>query len=221
MKRLLIIPLLFILIAMIQPKKIRIVFFGDSITQMGTNKGGYIDRIQNAINKKGVQNNYELVGSGVGYNKIYDLYLRMEADVLAKKPDIVVIFIGINDVGHKMSTRTGTDIDKFENFYAAIIKKLQAEKIKVFLCTPTLLGEKKDNGNPQDEDLNAYSDIVRKLADTMNCTLIDLRKTFMDYEKINNKDNKESGLLTVDRIHPTDTGNQLLADEMIKALHIQ
>ena len=221
MKRFLFLPLLLILISMTQPKKTKIIFFGDSITQMGTNKGGYIDRMQNAINKKGIQDKYELIGAGVGYNKVYDLYLRMDEDVLAKKPDVVVIYIGINDVGHKYSTHTGTDIDKYEKFYIAIIKKLQAQNIKVFVCTPTLLGEKKDNANPQDAELNDYSDVVRRLAGSMNCTLIDLRKTFLAYEQANNKDNKESGILTVDSIHPTDTGNQLLADEMMKALYIQ
>lgn len=221
MKRLIFIPLLLILISMTQQKKARIVFFGDSITQMGTNKGGYIDRMQHFINEKGMQDNYELIGAGVGYNKIYDLYLRMDDDVIAKEPTVVVIYIGINDVGHKYSTRTGTDIDKYEKFYEAIIKKLQAKNITVFLCTPTLLGEKKDNGNPQDEELNAYSDVVRKLAKNMSCTLIDLRKTFMAYEKANNKNNMEKGILTVDGIHPTDTGNQLIADVMLRALSIQ
>jgi lysophospholipase L1-like esterase len=211
----------FIMMSMIHTKKTRIVFFGDSITQMGINKGGYIDRMQNAINEKEIQNKYELIGAGVGYDKIYDLFLRMEDDVLAKKPDVVVIYEGVNDVGHKYSTRTGTDIEKYERFYKAIIKKLQAQHIKVFVCTPALLGEKKDNANPQDAEIDAYSDIIRKLATAMNCTLIDLRKTFLNYLQINNGTNKEYGILTTDRIHPSDTGNQLLADEMMKALHIQ
>jgi isoamyl acetate esterase len=225
MKKIFLLPLLlifsFIIMSMIHAKKTRIVFFGDSITQMGINKGGYIDRIQNSINEKGIQNKYELIGAGVGYDKIYDLYLRMEDDVLARKPDVVVIYEGINDVGHKYSTRTGTDIEKYERFYKAIITKLQVKKIKVFVCTPTLLGEKKGNANPQDAEIDAYSDVIRKLATAMNCTLIDLRKIFVGYEQENNKDNKASGLLTVDGIHPTDLGNKMLADEMIKALNIQ
>jgi len=221
MKKLLILPVLLIFISMIAPQKSRIVFFGDSITQMGTNKGGFIDRIQNTINEKKISDKFELLGSGVGYNKIYDLYLRMDDDVIAKNPSMVVIYIGINDVGHKYSTRTGTDIDKYEQFYIAIIKKLQAREIKVAVCTPTVLGEKKDNGNPQDEELDAYSAIVRKLAVSMNCTLIDLRKAFVVYEQVNNKGNKESGILTKDGIHLTDAGNLLVADEMMKALSIQ
>jgi lysophospholipase L1-like esterase len=51
--------------------------------------------------------------------------------------------------------------------------------------------------------------------------LIDLRKAFAAYEQSKNQDNKESGLLTTDRVHLTDAGNQLVADEIIKALSIK
>lgn len=221
MKKFFVFPLLLIMLISGAPaKKTKILFFGDSITQAGVNKGGYIDRINTYLKDKSLDRKYELIGAGIGGNKVYDLYLRMENDVLAKKPDVVVIYIGINDVWHKTSG-VGTDIKKYETFYVAIIKKLQAKKIKVALGTPTVIGEKKDNGNAQDADLNAYSDVVRRLATTYNCPLVDLRKAFLDYEQANNSSNKESGILTTDRVHLNDLGNQLVADEMIKGLSIQ
>ena len=198
-------------------KKKRIVFFGDSITQMGVNKGGYIDRIQETLREKGKQRNYELLGAGIGGNKVYDLYLRMEEDVLAKKPDMVLIYVGINDVWHKTSG-IGTDIEKYERFYVAIIKRLQAKKIKVAVCTPTVIGEKINKGNPQDEDLNAYSAVIRRLATAHNLALIDLRKAFLDYEEKYNTANKESGVLTTDRVHLNEKGNQLVAEEIMREL---
>ncbi len=222
MKKIIFLPfVLVMLISMSAIKKTTIVFFGDSITQAGVKKGGYIDRIQQSINDASLADNFELIGAGIGGNKVYDLYLRMDDDVLSKEPQTVVIYVGINDVWHKTTSGTGTDKDKYEKFYIALIKKLQARNIKVALCTPTVIGEKKDNGNPQDADLNAYSDVIRKLAVSYNCTLIDLRKMFQAYEEANNKDNKESGLLTTDRVHLTDAGNQLVADEMIKQLGIK
>jgi lysophospholipase L1-like esterase len=220
-KILIAIGMLFSIIAMKPVQKTKIVFFGDSITQAGVKKGGYIDRIQSLVSQRSLQEKYELAGAGIGGNKVYDLYLRMEEDVLAKDPQTVVIYVGINDVWHKTTSGTGTDLEKYEKFYVAIIKKLQAKNIKVAVCTPTVIGEKKDNTNPQDKDLNTYSDVIRRLAATYNCILIDLRKAFASYEQANNIDNKESGLLTTDRVHLTEAGNQLVADEMIKALPIE
>ncbi len=220
MHKVLLFGILLIFMAMSPVQKTKIVFFGDSITQAGVNKGGYIDLIQQALVQQSRATNYDLIGAGIGGNKVYDLYLRMEEDVLAKNPGIVVVYVGINDVWHK-TTGTGTDQDKFEKFYVAIIKKLQAKNIKVFICTPTVIGELKNNANPQDKDLNAYSEVIRRIASLYDCKLIDLRKAFTGYEETNNKDNKESGLLTTDRVHLTDAGNRLVAEEMLKALALK
>ena len=63
-------------------KKQRIVFFGDSITEAGAKPGGFIIKLGDLLKQKGKDANYELMGAGIGGNKIYDLYLRMEDDVL-------------------------------------------------------------------------------------------------------------------------------------------
>ena len=195
-------------------QKKRIVFFGDSITQAGAQKNGYIDLIQKALNEKGLTDNYELIGAGVGGNKVYDLYLRLEEDVLSKKPDLVFIYVGINDVWHK-EHGTGTDLDKYEKFYNALITKIEAAGAKVVVCTPTVIGELKESRNPQDKDLNAYSEVVRKLAVSRNCSLVDLRKIFKNYIGTNNPQNQEKGILTTDRVHLNQKGNQLVAEAML------
>jgi lysophospholipase L1-like esterase len=200
---------------MTKQKKTKIVFFGDSITQAGVKPGGYISKMQESLQKNGTGAQYELIGAGIGGNKIYDLYLRMEEDVLAKNPDVVVIWVGVNDVWHKASYGTGTDQDKFEKFYTAVIKKLQAKNIKVVVTTPAAIGEKIDNTNQQDGDLNQYSNIIRSLAKTYNCALVDLRKEFLDYNLKNNQENKESGILTTDRVHLNEKGNSFVSDKMI------
>lgn len=203
---------------MVPVKKQKVIFFGDSITQAGVQPGGYIKRIDSMCNAEGQKENYEFIGAGIGGNKVYDLYLRMEDDVLAKNPDVVVIYIGVNDVWHKASSGTGTDADKFTKFYQAIIKKLADKNIKTILCTPAVIGEKTDFSNSQDGDLNEYSKIIRGLAEKNNLKLIDLRKSFLDYNKKNNSQNKDRGILTTDRVHLNEKGNQLVADEMWKVV---
>ena len=201
-----------------QQKK-RVIFFGDSITQAGVQPGGYITVLGDLLKKNSIDNRFELQGAGIGGNKIYDLYLRMDEDVMAKKPDVVVIWVGVNDVWHKSSYGTGTDADKFEKFYSALIKKLQAANIEVIICTPAAIGEKTDFTNSQDGDLNHYSQIIRGIAQKNNVKLVDLRKVFLDYNMANNKTNQASGTLTTDGVHLNEKGNGLVADEMMKALN--
>ncbi|MCK8494175.1 GDSL-type esterase/lipase family protein [Spirosoma sp. RP8] len=202
------------LLAMTTANPTRVVFFGDSITQAGVNPGGYIDRLKSLL----PANQYELIGAGIGGNKIYDLYLRMDDDVLAKKPDVVVVWVGVNDVWHKASSGTGTDADKFVRFYEAVVKKLQAANARVVLCTPAAIGEKTDMSNQQDGDLNQYSQLIRDIAKKNNLPLVDLRKAFLDYNLKHNPDNKEKGILTTDRVHLNEAGNQFVAEQMQKVL---
>jgi lysophospholipase L1-like esterase len=219
MKKLIIFFTLFTTMAFVPPmKRKKVIFFGDSITAAAVKPGGYISKLDSMIALQGLTDQYELVGAGVSANKVYDLYLRMEEDVLAKAPDVVVIYIGVNDVWHKRTSGTGTDADKFEKFYDAMLKKLSAANIKVIICTPAVIGEKTDFSNELDGDLNKYSNIIRGIAAKNNLPLVDLRKSFLAYNLKNNPDNKESGILTTDKVHLNNAGNQLVSDEMWKQL---
>ncbi len=204
---------LLLLLSFRQDKKKKVVFFGDSITQAGVEPKGYITVMKDMLLKEGITN-YDLMGAGIGGNKIYDLYLRIEDDVISKSPDIVVIYVGVNDVWHKASSGTGTDADKFEKFYRAVIKKLMAANAKVILCTPATIGEKKNYVNQQDGDLNKYSAIIRNIATDLQLPVCDLRTLFENYEQEHNSSDVDRGVLTTDGVHLNETGNRLVAETM-------
>jgi lysophospholipase L1-like esterase len=207
------------LVSFMPQKKTRIVFFGDSITQEGAEKAnGFIRKIDSMVKVENRSQNYELVGAGISGNKVYDLYFRMDSDVIMKNPDVVIIYIGVNDVWHKLGSGTGTDANRFELFYNGMLKKFKEKNIRCILCTPAVIGEKTDNTNQQDGDMNRYANIVRDIARKNNLPLIDLRNEFMNYNKANNPENKESGILTRDRVHLNERGNQLVAELMWKVI---
>ena len=222
MKKLLSLVILVVVSMAFTPqKKTKVIFFGDSITELGVKKDkyvGYIVRMDSMLKAVKKDDQYELIGSGISANKVYDLYLRLDEDVLGKNPDIVVIYVGVNDVWHKTLLGTGTDPDKFEKFYNAILRKLKERNIKAILCTPAVVGEKTDMSNPLDGDLNRYSNIIRDIAKKNDLPLVDLRQKFLDYNNANNPENKEKDILTYDRVHLNAKGNQLVADEMWKAV---
>lgn len=201
------------------PKKLKVIFLGDSITQAGVSPNGYITKMDSLILQQGLSDKYQLMGAGISGNKVYDLYLRLESDVLDKNPDVVVIYVGVNDVWHKTTSGTGTDADKFEKFYRAIIKKIQDKNSKVIVCTPALIGEKNDWSNQQDGDLNRYSNIIRNIAQTMNLPLVDLRKATTTYLLNNNPNNTAKGIITTDGVHLTPFGNIMVAQQIWDTLY--
>jgi lysophospholipase L1-like esterase len=196
----------------------RVIFFGDSITQQGAVGNGYINIMHWMLDSTGRSFQYDLIGAGIGGNKIYDLLFRVDEDVIAKKPDIVYIFIGVNDVWAKTTSHTGTDADRFDRFYEALVKKLRAAGIQVIVCTPMCIGEKKDHKNEQDPELDVYSQLAREVAYRNGVTVCDLRAAFFTYNQGNNPTNKRSGNLTTDGVHLNDAGNTFVATEMLSVL---
>ena len=214
-KLLLLLPVvMMVLFSAMTYKAKRIIFFGDSITQAGVKPGGYIDLIKKELDPA----KYEVIGAGIGGNKVYDLYLRMEDDVLNKKPDLVVIYIGVNDVWHKLSSKTGTDYDKFIKFYQALINKIQGNGAKIVVCTPAVIGEKKNGANEMDKELDKYSVAIRELAAKNKLPLVDLRELFTRYDIENNPDDLAKGILTSDGVHLNDKGNRAVADALLPLL---
>lgn len=199
-------------------KPTRIIFFGDSITEAGVRPGGYIDQMQTMLNTQNKTADFELLGAGIGGNKVYDLYLRLETDVLEKKPDVVFLYVGVNDVWHKKLYGTGTDADKFVKFYEALIRKIQAGGSRVILCTPACIGEKTDCTNSLDGELNQYSNIIRGLSKQFNLGLCDLRQVFTNYQAAHNPTNVDRGILTTDGVHLNELGNKMVAEAMWELL---
>jgi lysophospholipase L1-like esterase len=214
-------PLIAILLSassFFQPPRKKVIFFGDSITEAAVKPGGYIQLMDSLIAAGNKSSQYELVGAGISGNKIYDLYLRIEDDVIKQRPDIVVIYVGVNDVWHKASSGTGTDYSKFGRFYEAVVNKLQVAGAKVIVCTPAVIGERTDHSNQQDGDLNLYSQWLRTFCANRQLPLVDLRNIFIRYNLENNPQNKESGILTTDRVHLNAAGNLLVATSLWKAV---
>lgn len=218
------------------------VFLGDSITmagvydtEVGVQSGdtliypkysGFITLLKNDI-----EDDIELIGKGVSGNKVSNLLERYKEDVLSLNPDIVFIYIGINDVWHKYDFGTGTDILFYENGLRKIIADIKSNGARVVLCTPTVIGENKgeftlvnkfkdiETMEIMNGDLDAYSDVIRKLSSELDTDLVDLRKIFVNYILENNPNNEPAGITTYDGVHLNDLGNKLIADEMLKFLN--
>ncbi len=197
----------------------RIVFLGDSITQGGVSPKGYVTVIKKTLAEKYKDLGIEVIGAGISGNKVPDLQKRLEKDVLAKKPTLVVIYIGINDVWHgEKNPANGTSKEKFESGLKEIIGKIKEGGARVVVCTPSVIGEKKAGANSLDSRLDEYSEISRKVAMDTKSDLCDLRKAFLDHLAKHNESNKESSILTSDRVHLNEAGNKFVAETILATI---
>jgi len=194
-----------------------IAFFGDSITQAGARPGGYCKLIADSFKANRADDDVKIIYAGISGHKVPNLQLRLDRDVLSKKPTVVFIYIGINDVWHSTSGR-GTSKDKFESGLRDLIKRIRAAKARIVLCTPSTIGEKHDGSNKLDKMLEEYSAISRKVAKETDVTLCDLRVAFIDHLKQHNSKNAERGILTSDGVHLNAAGNQFVAVQASRSI---
>lgn len=208
-----------------------IVAFGDSITAPRKNVVTYSDFIRQEFEKKKLD--VKVINSGVGGNTSSMAKERFEKDVLAHKPDLVIIQLGTNDAAVDVwkdppATESRVHIDVYEQNLREFITKLKAQNAKIILVTspPTRWTDKlkemygKPPYNPNDEDgfnviKKNYVQRMRDVAKSEKVILVDLHKEYYKYHKVKGQTMDD---LYLDGLHPNTKGQELEAKMLIKEI---
>lgn len=201
----------------------RVLALGDSITDGAggarewftepADGPGWLARLSRLAAGTGVA----WVNRGIGGNRVPDLLARLDADVLDAKPDLVIVYIGINDVWHWRDGR-GTPEPEYRDGLAELARRLTGAGISVLMCTPTVIGERAEGLNQQDEMLGRYVAISRQTASRLGLPCCDLHAAFRTELARRNTADVESGVLTTDGVHLNDAGNELVANTLAGVL---
>ncbi len=161
----------------------KIVAFGDSITY----QSGWVSMLSGELGT-------DLINAGVGGDKTTEAVARIDKDVVALEPDIVIVLFGMNDQAiYIPNGKPLVSLEQYEKNYRTIIEKLHGCGAEVVLLTGNNVCT--DNGyyKPGQYDLDYgtgnirnYYDIIRKLAEEYNLNLIDLNQKIAD-ENITDK----------------------------------
>ncbi|MCO6430155.1 MAG: SGNH/GDSL hydrolase family protein [Deltaproteobacteria bacterium] len=196
----------------------RVLFFGDSITEMGDTGKGYVQLVRQATEAKFGPGQVEILGKGISGDKVEDLIARIERDVAPYKPTVIFVYIGINDVWGFYGY-LGTSREKFLKQMKELVARLEKITPRVVLCTLSVIGEKR-SGNRLDTLLDDYSEIIRQLAADKGLATVDLRAAFKGYLEALNSADAAAGILTSDEVHLNERGNRLVAKEVLRVLGV-
>ncbi len=134
--------------------------------------------------------------------------MRLDQDVLSKKPTIAVILIGCRDV-------PGTTPAAYRSRLEQLTSRLRKAGIRVVLCTPTSLGERRNANDKNDNKLEELAEVVRELAQSQEVPLADLRASFVEHWRLYNPKRNYCGDLTYDGTHLNQRGNDFVAEFML------
>lgn len=197
----------------------QIVAIGDSITQAG----GYL-RVMDAVFAQQYPDLKvpKIINVGIGGQKAEDLVKRFEKDVVAKKPAIVTLSIGINDVWHRVKDPHDEKVlQAYTGNLDKMVKMALEAKIKVILVAPTVIEEDpKAEGNVR---LIKYVEAGKKVARENKCEYVDLHALFLKAIEANAKRTGEArpkGFLTNDGVHMLPPGDTLMALGILRGLGV-
>jgi lysophospholipase L1-like esterase/acetyl esterase/lipase len=186
----------------------RVVCFGDSITGVYYHSGGlraWCDMLGLALQQANPHANLEMINAGVSGHTTENALARIETDVIARKPHLVVVMFGMNDV-------TRVPLEAYESNMREIIKQCQDTGAAVVLCTPNAVMHTADR---PEEKLVKYADVVRSISRSLNLRLVDC---FADYQKRRTDDAAAWSLIMSDEIHPNMTGHIRFAELIGEAI---
>jgi lysophospholipase L1-like esterase len=200
----------------------KILFQGDSITdafrkpdeinpayQLGN---GYVLLIAAQLAARFPEKHWDFVNRGVSGNKILDLKNRWTNDVLAIRPDVLTIFVGVNDTLAAMQGQPSTNEQEFASAYQFLLQETRQHlpDTRFVLMEPFLLevGEVRKNWC---DHLRSRQLFVQAIASETMSDFVPTQQIFDNASKI-----REPAFWSYDGIHPTHAGFQLLADAWLE-----
>ncbi len=196
----------------------KIVFFGDSITEAGRNFSdpndlgtGYVKFAEAKLRLLYPDSPFEIVNRGVGGDKTADLLARVQRDVVAEAPDFVVLQVGVNDVWARFAGGAIVSPEEFRNNYAALLDKISATGAKLLLIQPFALAmSDKKRFRPY---LETFNGIIHELAQERQLAHIPLDEIFTGITQ-----DIDPAQFATDGVHPTHRGCRYIADLVVKEL---
>jgi acyl-CoA thioesterase-1 len=177
------------------PRRV-LVAFGDSLTAgFGAEPGrSYPDYLQRDIDKKGYR--WRVVNEGVSGDTTTDGLARL-SQVIAQKPEIVILELGAND------GLRGLPIATTKANLERMIQELEAAGARVVLAGMTL----PPNYGP--DYIRPFEDLYKELASKYKITLIPFLLAGVG---------GNPGLMQQDGLHPTAAGNRKVADNVMAVI---
>ena len=200
----------------------KIVFFGDSITAADRDRSdpsdlgsGYVGILYEKLKNLYESTDFEFLNRGIGGDRVRDLEARVDADVVAERPDIAVVLVGINDVWRQYDTPEITEghvyTPEYQETLSRLVETTLPEVKRMVLMTPYIIEPNRED--PMRARMDEYGRIVKEIAGKNDIPCVDLQAAFDRYCK-----EYYPASINWDRIHPNTAGHCIIARALLNAI---
>lgn len=203
------------------------LFQGDSITDANRddenrdNLGlgcGYALLLASDFSRK-YKDRFMFINRGNSGDRITDVYARIKEDIINLKPDYMSILIGVNDVSHELTQGCGVSPEKFEKIYSMIVEEIKESlpEIRIIILEPFILKgiHTTEKWNEFRSNVCAMAQASKRVSEKYSLRFVELQKIFDEVSADGNH-----RYWSVDGIHPTAAGHQIIKEELAKAIEV-
>lgn len=206
-----------------------VLFQGDSITDSGRDKkntaansvscmgNGYALVAGSSLLVNNPDKNLQIYNKGISGNKVFQLADRWDADCLDLKPNVLSIFVGVNDFWHTITAKppyTGT-IETYRTDYKKLIDRTKQAlpDVKLIICEPYAINGVKAVTDDWYPKFPEFQVAAREIADQYNAA-------FVPFQAAVDKAMKKApgSYWSGDGVHPNMAGITLLAHTWLEAI---
>ncbi len=204
-----------------------ILFQGDSITDgnRGRNQDpnhilghGYQFIIAADIAAHAPERRIQFINRGISGSEVGDLAKRWQQDVIALRPDLVSVLIGINDFTHVVDGRSAGTVADYERAYDDLLTTTRQAfpPIRFVLGEPFILpaGAREADHRRLIAGLQPYQAAVERLATKHQAPIVRYQRLF-DAACTR----APASYWVWDGVHPTYAGHGLMANEWLKTVN--
>ena len=154
-----------------------------------------------------------VINRGVSGDKAADLAGRVRPDVLDLDPDVVTIYVGVNDTWHSFTRGEHVTAADFEREYRFMLDQLSATRpaVPVLMTIPFIVDVDQDKAGYH-ADLDEKVAIIRALAHEFQHRVVDLEAVLVKAWTVGHT---PAGIAP-DGVHPTIAGHRLIADAWLE-----
>jgi lysophospholipase L1-like esterase len=187
---------------------VRVVCFGDSVTGVYYHTGSrqaYTDMLEIALRRVSKNNNVQAINAGISGHTTVNGLKRIDTDVLDKKPDVVTVMFGLNDM-------TRVPLEDYRTNLKTIVAKCRAIGAEVVLATPNNVSNTSSRPTTK---LIKYCDVVREVGKELSVPVAD---AYREFDGIRTVDYLAWRTLMSDPIHPNMAGHKRIATCLAQAI---
>ncbi len=206
-------------------KDSKILFFGDSITDVKFNrrlnrtikgKKIYALRLKKVFKKYSKKINVDI--KGIASNRTYHLYDRLTKDCINLKPDVIIMLIGVNDAWENYVPEQYPPLLRpVEPHIREVYRRIRTElpDTQILYIMPFMTDSVPEK-LPFHKTLDEFRELLKSVALENGAKVIDMQAVFNDAQKVTAPKD-----LAIDGIHPTNYGHKVMADAVLKFIEFE